>query len=56
MMNDTNNIKEDPYEGGYTDEGPSETESEEGDAYYIVLKATPKELMIMMNYWRYSLY
>ena len=56
MMDNANSTKEDPYEGGYADEGPFKTESEEGDAHYVVLKATPKELMITMNYWRYSSY
>ena len=56
MMNDINNTEKDPYEGGYTDEGPFKAESKEGNAYYIILKATLKELMIMMNYWRYLLY
>ena len=53
MIDDTNNIREDPYKGGYTDKGLSETKSEEGDVHYMILKATPKELMIMTNYWKY---
>ena len=55
MMDDANDTEKDPYEGGYANEGPSETESEEGDAHYVVLRATSRELTIMTNYWRYSL-
>ena len=49
-MDNANDIKEDPYKDGYTNEESFKTGFKEGNAYYMIFKAIFKRLMIIINY------